>query len=493
METSRTRLTLAACLLASSLLSTPALAQLLQLEDFLAVPASAASPPLARINFLREAPDGSGRLFVNDLRGALYVIDGDAPSTYLDLGLVFSPHFKSAPDIATGFVSFALHPEFASNGRLYTVHTEFVNGTPNLVPPKAIPIVQHVVLSEFTATTPSSNVFSGTRRELMRIASPHTSHNTQEVAFNPRAGPGDPDYGLLYVANGEYGATAAGDPDQLQRLDTVYGALLRIDPLGGPFMRGATAYDYGIPPDNPWVDGDPDTLDEIWAHGFRNSHRLTWDPESGALFAADIGQDHREEINRIRPGANYGWPFREGNLALDPFTDLGAVFPLPPDDGMFGYTYPVAQYTHEDGVAIAGAVAYRGSTIPALDGRLLFGDIVTGRLWSAAIDDLETADDGDPSTLAPLSDVTIEYEGEQTTLLEIVRGALNAPATSRTDLRLHVDQAGEPFLTTKQDGIIRTLPEPGTPLQRLAALLSLLTARRLRTKPRRATLPSGSR
>jgi hypothetical protein len=221
-----------------------------EIVDVLQAPATSGSPPLARLNVLAEAPDGSGRLFVNDLRGPLYVIDGATLTTYLDFDTLF-PDLKTSPGLASGFVSFAFHPDFASNGLFYTVHSEAENGSANLGPALPTTIDQHSILTEFTATIPAANGFSGSRRELMRIASPHSFHNLGKLAFDPNLLPGHPDYGLLYIGGGDFGSVAIGEPEQLQRLDTPFGTVMRIDPLGGPFLRGGTSYAYGIRPAIP--------------------------------------------------------------------------------------------------------------------------------------------------------------------------------------------------------------------------------------------------
>jgi hypothetical protein len=331
-------------------------------EDLVQLPFSSGSKPHARLNALQLAPDGSGRIFVNDLNGPFYVIDGVTVSTYMDFGLLFT-NLKTSPGLASGFVSFALHPEFASNGLIYTVHAEVVGSTAaNLGPTLPVTVIQHSILTEWEATDPALNVFAGSSRELIRIASPHTHHNLGEISFNPASGPGDDDYGLLYLAAGDFGSVQSSQPEQLQRLDTPYGAMLRIDPLGGPFTRGATTYDYGIPPGNPFAsDGDPDTFDEIYAYGFRNGHRIIWDTaHSGAAFVADIGEQNIEEVDALVAGANYGWPEREGTYAIDVTTSLANVFALPPDDASYGYRYPAAQYERDDVAAVWAAIAGGG-------------------------------------------------------------------------------------------------------------------------------------
>jgi glucose/arabinose dehydrogenase len=256
--------------------------------------------------------------------------------------------------------------------------------------------------------------------------------------------------------------------------------MLRIDPLGG---TGAP-YSYGIPASNPFAnDMDPTMLDEIYAYGFRNGHRIAWDlVAGGAPFVCDIGEDNLEEINRLAPGANYGWPDREGSYALDVAVDPSVVFALPGNDASLGYSYPVAQYDHEEGKAIAGGFVYRGSAPSALDGEFLFGDIATGRMFYASAAEMVAADDGDPTTTAQLYELTLFADGEQTTLLDLVRAELSNPALGRVDLRFGTDADGVLYATTKQDGFVRRLiaqaaePVPALPFFAWLALAGLLLA-----------------
>ena len=424
-----------------------------EIEDAMQLPATSPAPPRARVNVLREAPDESDRIFVNDLRGPLYVLDDTTLHLYLDLSAELP--LKTSPNIGTGFASFALHPDFESNGLFYTVHTEAVGAvSPNLGPALPSPINQHSVLSEWWAVDPEANEFVGTRRELIRVAAISTNHNIGEIAFDPTTDCDDPDYGLLYIGSGDYGSVHAGEPDQLQRLDSVYGAVLRIDPLGDPFVRGGVLYDYGIPASNPFT-GVPGALGEIFAFGFRNAHRLSWDRD-GTLFVSDIGESQVEEVDLVMAGDNHGWPKREGSFAIDVETNPRVVFPLPPQDPL-PYRYPVAQYDHEEGRAIAGGFVYRGAAIPALRGRFVFGDIPTGRIFYADADALVMADDDEPDTTAQIYELGLRRDGAPVTLLSLVRSATGPPNVYRTDLRFGVDEDGELYVTTKQDGFIRRL------------------------------------
>jgi hypothetical protein len=144
------------------------------------------------------------------------------------------------------------------------------------------------------------------------------THPYGDLEFNPTAKPGDADYGLLYTSGSDLGFSNGGGPHannpwQTQRLDSVITAILRFDPRSPSVTKGVKGLgDYTIPANNRFqADGDPKTLGEIYAYGFRNAHRLTWDTD-GTLFAADIGMNQIEEINIVHDGGNYGWMKREG-------------------------------------------------------------------------------------------------------------------------------------------------------------------------------------
>jgi len=274
-----------------------------------------------------------------------------------------------------------------------------------------------------------------------------------------------------------------GDHEQLQRLDTPLGTLLRIDPLGGPFMRGGPAFNYGIPTTNPFAN-DPDrtVLGEIYAYGFRNAHRIHWDVggEDVGPYVSDIGRSHIEEVNRLVSGGNYGWPVREGTYEIDVEADPDVVFERS-EDGP--YEYPVAQYDHDEGSAIAGGVVFRGDPTSPLEGKFVFGDIVNGRIFYADTADLLAADDGDPDTTAQIHEVSLIHEGQAATLREIVADALGEPAVGRVDLRLGMDSGGQIYLTTKQDGFIRSftpVPEPDGVISIVAGALLLVALERRR-------------
>ena len=436
----------------------------------------------ARVSFVRHAPDG--RLFANDSRGFLYSVDGGRTSLYADVAAVF-PHAWYAR-LESGFIGFAFHPEFERNGLWYSVHLERAGGNParpDFIPPGYGPgdVTFHNVITEWRANEPSAATFTGTRRELLRVAHvvQFSSHPLGAVEFNPTARPGSEDYGLLYTSGSDLGFSNGGGPNAnnpgaTQRLDSVITAILRIDPRSPRESGGEKGLgDYTIPPSNEFAaDGDPETLGEIYAYGFRNAHRLSWDLMDGTMYVGDIGMNHIEEVNIVRNGGNYGWMKREGyweNGMSRPGGALNQLYELPADvlrgRSRDEFVYPVAIYDHNEGVAITGAFAYRGR-IDALRGKLVFGDVNRGRLFAADLAAVKAADDGIPETVAPIEEIQLYVRGASgqriyTSFGELVEGTMGT-SLSRTDLHLSASGDGEIFLTSRQDGMIRMLvPEAG--------------------------------
>jgi hypothetical protein len=432
----------------------------------------------ARINYVRDLPDG--RRFVNDSRGLLYVIDRSGqPSVYANVAAGFP--FAVYNRLESGFMGFTFHPEFARNGLFYTVHGERAAGNPaapNFIPPGFTrgDVSYHNVITEWRATNPAANTFAGTRRELVRIAHvvANLTHPFGDVEFNPTAKPGAPDYGLLYTSGSDTGFSNGGgphanNPGQAQRLDTLITAILRIDPRSPSASGGLEGFgDYTVPAVNKFAaDQDPKSFGEIYAYGFRNAHRLSWDAADGTMFAADIGMNNIEEINIVHEGGNYGWMKREGlfeNGIVRPGGALNQLFPLPADilggRTKDGFSYPVAMYDHTQGQAITGGFAYRGR-IAALRGKFVFGDIVRGRLFAADLAAMKKADDGIPETVAPVEEVQLYVRGANgartfVTFRELIEAATGVTAT-RADLHLSQTLDGELLLTSRQDGTIRAL------------------------------------
>jgi len=403
---------------------------------------------MSRINYLYHAKDGTDRLFVNDLNGKLYLIDADNEvSTYLDIADEFL-ELRTVDSLSAGLSTFAFHPDFESNGLLYTIHNEFPGDAFDFDHPNTESAENErtdSVVVEWTASDPSADTFSGTNREIFRMAQHSVNHGLQLLEFNRTADEGSSDYGILYLSIGD--SEGAGDSrfsGVSQMLNYPQGKLLRINPDLNDDRGSLSANgQYRIPDDNPFVDSADGTLGEIWAYGFRNPIRFDWDPTTGAMLVSDIGERNIEEVNLIEPGNNYGWNNREGTFRFDP-TDPDNVFPLPADDDPEN-VYPVAQYDHDEGFAIVGGFVYRGSAIPSLFGSYVFGDIVQGHLFHVNVDDLVL---GQQATINALT--LLDEAGAEVSFNDLI-------GAERADLRFGLDADGEIYIMSKQDGVVRQL------------------------------------
>jgi cytochrome c2/ribosomal protein L24E len=398
-------------------------------------PVTADKSPFTRITGMQVQP-GTGRLFVNDLQGKLYAMDGNKPLVYLDVQQQ-KPAFINKPGLGSGLGSVAFHPAFAANGLLYTTHSEGpVAGKADFGYADSIRVSLQWVITEWKTANPAATSFAGTSRELLRINMVNVIHGIQEISFNPHAKPGSNDYGLLYIGVGDGGSAEEGYASLAHSRDKPWGTILRINPTGSNSRNGK----YGIPADNPFVkSGLPKGTGEVYAYGFRNPHRITW-TSKGVLLASNIGQANIESINLVLPGHDYGWPIREGNFVFGGISgNQGNVYALPADDSNYHITYPVAEYDHDEGKAIAGGYEYTGAAIPLLKGKFLFGDIPSGRLFYTHLAEM--------------------VQGKQATIHEwriAVGGKVDSLqrfcGSGRVDLHFGKDATGEMYILTKADG-----------------------------------------
>ncbi|MFT3946661.1 MAG: PQQ-dependent sugar dehydrogenase [Agriterribacter sp.] len=405
----------------------------INLNSFVQIPASASTAPMARITKLTYQP-GTNDLFVVDLRGKLYRIVNNKPEVYMDMAKL-KPHFINQPGLGSGFGSFAFHPGFQKNGLLYTTHTEAAGSAPaDFKYNDSIKVTLQWVLTEWKVNDVSANVFSGSGRELLRVNMVSDIHGVQEITFNPGTKPGDSDYGMLYAGIGDGGSVEHGYPMLPHNKKNIWGTVIRIDPRG----NNSSNKQYGIPADNPFVHAaDTALLKEIYCYGFRNPHRITW-TKDGKMLVFNIGQHDIESIYNVKPGEDYGWPLREGNFSIDPYGDINKIHALPPDDSAYYITYPVAAYDHDEGKAISGGFEYTGS-IPALKGKIIFGDIPTGRIFYIENKDIQKG------KLAPIKELHITIDGKPTTLVK-------ASGNERVEIRFGEDNKGQLYVLTKADG-----------------------------------------
>jgi glucose/arabinose dehydrogenase len=290
---------------------------------------------------LEQPNDGSNRLFVVEQGGTIRIVQNGA--------VLAQPFLDISSKIVTGgemgLLGLTFHPAFQQNGKFYVNYVRSLSGQ-----------IQ-TVIAEYTASPANANtVDAATERILLTVdqVGNFTNHKAGQLAFGPD--------GFLYFGLGDGGSE--GDPfGHGQNTQTLLGKLMRIDVSAtNPGLQ------YRIPPDNPFVAGGG--LPEIWAFGFRNPWRFSFDRTSGRLFLADVGQDMFEEVDIVQKGGNYGWNIMEGLHCFNP----------PTGCNMNGLTLPIAEYSHSEGNAVIGGYVYHGSSIPILQGMYVLGDLGTGKV-----------------------------------------------------------------------------------------------------------------
>ena len=422
--------------------------------EFATIPDVGGEAP--RMMLLVDEP-GSGRLFVNDMRGPLFTVsyDGRSVTPYLDISAERWGVAVQSSGRERGFQSFAIHPQFnrpgtPGFGKLYT-WTDTGNTAPQPdFRPNGGTNTHATVLFEWTARNPAAATYDGgPPRELLRLEQPFANHNGGHASFNPLAASGSADFGMLYIGVADGGS--GGDPLNLaQDLASPFGKILRIDPLGSTSANGK----YGIPRDNPFA-GRPGVRGEIYASGVRNPQRFGWDPRNGNLFLADIGQNIVEELSLVPPGANLGWNRWEGSFG---YISREAV-ELTRRRGDPAVTYPVVEYGQLDPLlqaqsAITGVHVYRRGDIPQLSNLLLFGDFPSGEIFYVSADKLPAGgQDG-------IRRILLTDGGEARTFLKVIQeknAAQKRTPTTRADLRFGAGPDGRVFLLNKHDGTIRLL------------------------------------
>jgi glucose/arabinose dehydrogenase len=303
-----------------------------------AFPALTFVRPLA----LESPPDSTNRLFVVEQAGRIFVFPNDRnvkkAKLFLDIRkLVYSEGNEE------GLLGLAFHPGYRTNGYFYLNYNASN-------PVRSIIVRYRVSSTDPDKADPSSGLI------LLEYEQPYSNHKGGQLAFGPD--------GYLYIGTGDGGS--AGDPHgNAQKTTTLLGKILRIDvnnPGGGN--------NYGIPPDNPFVTGG--SRPEIFAFGLRNPWRFSFDPPTGLLWVADVGQDKIEEVDIVEKGKNYGWNIMEGSSCFKPSSHCDTT----------GLAAPVWEYTHDIGVCIIGGYVYHGARRPDLSGTYICADYGSGRIWS---------------------------------------------------------------------------------------------------------------
>ncbi|WP_420447653.1 PQQ-dependent sugar dehydrogenase [Candidatus Palauibacter sp.] len=317
------------------------------------------------------APPGDQRLFVVEQVGRIRIANADGQlldDPFLDL----SGRVGSAPE--GGLLTMAFHPRYADNGQVFVYYTDTGDDT---------------VVERYTVSGDPDRLDPGSAKRILALTQRRQNHNGGMLQFGPD--------GMLYIFLGDEGG--AGDPfGNGQNLETLHGAILRIDVDGGD--------PYAIPDDNPFV-GEEGARGEIWAIGVRNPWRSTFDFADNVLYVADVGQNEREEINAVpagEAGVNYGWNTMEGSAC---YQSSGC--------DMSGLTLPVVEYVHDGSVcSVTGGYVYRGSQIPEIAGHYFYSDFCTGFLRSFRFDGGQATDERRWSvgSLGAVSSFGVDGSGE---------------------------------------------------------------------------------
>ncbi|MBX7222315.1 MAG: PQQ-dependent sugar dehydrogenase [Blastocatellia bacterium] len=286
--------------------------------------------------YVTHAGDNSGRLFAVERPGRIRLIQNGAllATAFLDItALVLSDSSER------GLLSVAFHPQFAANRRFFVNYTRKPDGA--------------TVVAEYTASVVNPNLADTAERVVLTVAQPFNNHNGGQLQFGPD--------GYLYIGMGDGGS--AGDPQgNGQNINTLLGKMLRLN------VDGAQPYE--SPADNPFFGSIPGR-DEIFAVGFRNPWRFSFDRQTGQLYVADVGQSNREEVDLVVNGGNYGWNTMEGTNCFNP----------PSGCNQNGLILPITEYGHTGGqCSITGGYVYRGTQNRDLQGMYIYGDYCRGNI-----------------------------------------------------------------------------------------------------------------
>jgi len=325
----------------------------------LALVASGLSSPL----FLTSPPGDNARLFIVEKTGRIRIVTNGT--------LLATPFLDISSQVSNGgeqgLLGLAFHPQYAQNGIFVVNYTNQSGDTR---------------VSRFTVSANPDLADGGSEQVVLGVAQPFENHNGGMLAFGRD--------GYLYVGLGDGGS--GGDPQgNGQDRTTLLGSILRLD------IDGAAPYT--IPPTNPFASSQT-FRHEIWAYGVRNPWRFSFDRSTGDLYIGEVGQGAREEID-FQPatstgGENYGWNIMEGAICFSPSSGCNQA----------GLTLPVLDYDHSQGCSVTGGYVYRGTAVPALQGRYLYADWCQGWVRSFRMQGGQAVDRMDWPTLAPGGSIT---------------------------------------------------------------------------------------
>lgn len=317
---------------------------------------------------LVEPADGSGRLFVLEQIGRIRIVSKDGElldEPFLDFQDRLDPTIEPGFD-ERGALGLALHPDFAENGKLYVYYSAPLRKNHDLQNEEWGTHTSHIAELMVSKGDPNK-ADPDYERLILQVDQPQFAHNAGTLAFGPK--------GMLHIALGDGGsAPENGDYPRegtSQQPHNLLGKILRID------INQVNGVAYGVPEDNPFVNQD-NYRGEIFAMGFRNPYRMSFDPDgSGKLFVGDVGQNSYEEIDLVEAGGNYGWAIKEATHCFD-WDDFEGHFEGCKDDGLID---PIIEYKNggkhpdeSEGRSTVGGIVYRGAALPDFEGKLIFGD-----------------------------------------------------------------------------------------------------------------------
>jgi glucose/arabinose dehydrogenase len=294
---------------------------------------------------IEDPLDGTDRLFVIERVGAIYVFQNDPTTQTRTLFLDISSDVTTVGE--GGLLGLAFHPQYETNRFFYVVFSA--------------PTPPRTVLARFTASAADPNTaMPGSKLVILEVPKQTFLHNGGCIEFGPD--------GNLYMSVGE-----DGQQPMAQSLSSLLGKLLCIDvdhPSGGK--------EYGIPSGNPFAGSPNGEREEIWAYGFRNPWRFSFDPPTGRIWLGDVGANTWEEIDVVRKGRNHGWPRMEANVCHPPTAC---------DTTGLNLVAPVWTYEHQaNDASVTGGFVYRGSSMPFLAGKYVYADFISGRMWALSWD-----------------------------------------------------------------------------------------------------------
>ncbi len=290
-----------------------------------------------------ETAPGSDAIYIVEQAGTVSRISKTATGYSRQPFLDISSRVISSGE--RGLLGLTFHPAFPTTNQFFVHYSELPSGAS---------IVARYHVQKDGRADPKSE------EKILRVSQPYANHNGGQIRFGPD--------GYLYIALGDGGS--AGDPKgNGQKLNTLLGKILRIDVNQPPADKS-----YRIPADNPFKGND--IRSEIYAYGLRNPWRFSFDRVTGQLWAPDVGQSAYEEINKIKKGGNYGWSHVEGNACYYPRSNCAPE----------RFIAPLHTYPHTVGASITGGFVYRGQEIPTIQGRYIYGDFVSGKIWAISLD-----------------------------------------------------------------------------------------------------------